>query len=130
MADREEREISTADIAGAARRSEPASAGPGTAVLDAPEKGDERTPLFSPEDAARLHERWTQIQTGFVDEPREAVRRADTLVAEAIQRLAETFAREKTGLEEQWSRGGEVSTEDLRQALRRYRSFFERLLSV
>lgn len=75
-------------------------------------------------------ERWTEIQTGFVDEPQEAVRQADALVAEAIQRLAETFAREKSALEEQWSRGGEVTTEDLRQALRRYRSFFDRLLSV
>jgi inorganic triphosphatase YgiF len=77
-----------------------------------------------------MHDRWTSIQASFVDEPREAVRQADTLVAEAIQRLAETFAREKANLEEQWGRGDDISTEDLRQALRRYRSFFDRLLSV
>jgi len=127
MPDERERRISTADIAGAARPDEPRA---GTAVLDAPETAEARSPLFVPEDAARLHERWTEIQTGFVDEPRESVRQADSLVAETIQRLAETFAREKTALEEQWSRGSEISTEDLRQALRRYRSFFDRLLSV
>jgi hypothetical protein len=58
------------------------------------------------------------------------VEQADALVAEAIKRLAETFANERNQLEGQWDRGGDVSTEDLRQALQRYRSFFSRLLSV
>ena len=77
-----------------------------------------------------LRTRWTDIQAGFVDEPRRAVEQADGLVAEAIKRLAETFANERNQLEGQWDRGGDVSTEDLRQALQRYRSFFSRLLSV
>ncbi len=74
--------------------------------------------------------RWTDIQTGFVDEPRRSVEQADNLVAEVMQELARTFANEKDKLESQWGQGQNVSTEDLRQALQRYRSFFDRLLSL
>ena len=77
-----------------------------------------------------FHGKWNDIQAGFVDEPRRAVEQADGLVADAIKRLAESFAKERAQLEGQWVRGGDVSTEDLRQALQRYRSFFSRLLSV
>ena len=70
------------------------------------------------------------MQTGFVDSPRQAVERADALVAEVMQHLAKTFADERNGLERQWDRGGDVSTDDLRNAFQRYRSFFERLLST
>ena len=70
------------------------------------------------------------MQASFVDEPRQAVEQADRLVAAAIKRLAEIFAEEKARLEGQWDRGGDVSTEDLRQALRRYRAFFGRVLSI
>lgn len=87
-------------------------------------------PLFSEEEGRQLRTRWEQIQTGFVDEPRRAVERADTLVAEVMKRLAEVFADERSQLESQWTRGDDVSTEDLRIALRRYRSFFDRLLAV
>ena len=89
-----------------------------------------RAPLLPAEESGTLHGRWTEIQTQFVDEPRQAVEQADSLVAELMQRLAKMFADERNGLEQQWGKGDEVSTEDLRQALRRYRSFFERLLSV
>ena len=88
------------------------------------------TPLFAGNEAEELRHRWQDIQTGFVDEPRQAVERADALVATAIKRLAEMFANERNTLEQQWSRGDDVSTEDLRVALRRYRGFFDRLLSV
>ena len=88
------------------------------------------TPLFSASEAEALRRRWMEVQTGFVDEPRETVQQADTLVAETMKRLAEIFAQERASLEGQWSRGDEVSTEDLRLAMRRYRSFFDRLLSV
>jgi hypothetical protein len=126
--DERNRELSTADLAGAGSRSDRETR---TAVMDRPDDAETgRAPLFSPEDSRRMHERWTSIQAGFVDEPREAVRQADTLVAETIQRLAESFAREKSSLEEQWGRGDDISTEDLRQAFTRYRSFFDRLLSV
>ena len=92
---------------------------------------DERTePLFPAQDANELRGRWDAIQAGFVDEPRKAVEEADSLVASAMKRLAETFANERAGLERQWDRGDDVSTEDLRVALRRYRSFFGRLLSM
>jgi predicted lipid-binding transport protein (Tim44 family) len=86
--------------------------------------------LFPTGEADGFRSRWQDVQTGFVDEPRNAVEQADKLVAEMMQRLAQVFADERSRLEEQWSRGDDISTEDLRQALRRYRSFFDRLLSV
>jgi len=91
---------------------------------------DQPTPLFSPEESKDFHSRWDAIQVGFVDEPRKAVEQADTLVAGAMKRLAEGFAEERARLEAQWDQGDNVSTEDLRVALRRYRSFFGRLLAV
>ncbi|MDR3703546.1 MAG: hypothetical protein P4L56_28110 [Candidatus Sulfopaludibacter sp.] len=91
---------------------------------------DRSTPLFSADQAKEFRVRWDTIQGGFVDEPRRAVEQADSLVAGAMQRLAEVFAEERAKLEGQWDRKESVSTEDLRLALRRYRSFFGRLLSV
>lgn len=73
---------------------------------------------------------WHQIQADFVDSPRESVKKADELVASIIQRVAEVFAAERSKLESDWAEGRDVSTEDLRQALQRYRSFFDRLLSL
>jgi hypothetical protein len=73
---------------------------------------------------------WKDIQAEFVDEPRKAVQDADALVADLMQRLARMFAGERDQLESRWSGGGQVSTEDLREGLRRYRSFFERLLAA
>jgi hypothetical protein len=93
--------------------------------------GDHRaTPLFAKDETEDFRRRWTDIQAAFVDEPRQSVENADSLVASAIKRLAEIFARERSSLEQQWAQGGDVSTEDLRLALQRYRSFFDRLLSV
>lgn len=103
-----------------------ASAGAATA----PAIDEQATPLVSPEEAKDFRARWDAIQVGFVDEPRQAVQQADSLVAGAMKRLAEMFAAERGKLEGQWDRGDDVSTEDLRLALRRYRSFFSRLLSV
>jgi hypothetical protein len=87
-------------------------------------------PLFVPSDAQDFRSRWERIQSGFVDEPRTAVVKADELVANAIKRLAEVFATERHNMETEWDKTDNVSTEDLRIALRRYRSFFDRLLSV
>jgi hypothetical protein len=95
-----------------------------------PAEEEHNAPLLTPEQADPLRSQWDAIQTAFVDEPRRAVEDADHLVAQAMARLAETFAQERANLEQQWGRGQEASTEDLRQALRRYRSFFQRLLSV
>jgi hypothetical protein len=86
--------------------------------------------LFAVEEATRFHNRWTEVQSGFVDEPRVAVERADSLVAEVMKKLAEGFAHERDVLEHQWDRDGNVTTEDLRVALQRYRSFFDRLLKI
>jgi hypothetical protein len=82
------------------------------------------------EDAQGLTVTWQEIQARFVDEPREAVEDADALVAEVMRRLAETFAEERQRLEHGWHAGDQVSTEDLRVALQRYRSFFQRLLAA
>ena len=90
----------------------------------------DRTPLFREGELEGLRSRWNSVQAAFVDEPRQAVEQADELVASAMKRLAEVFAEERSGLEKQWDRGDNVSTEDLRIALQRYRSFFDRLLSV
>ena len=87
-------------------------------------------PLFAQNDTQDFRSRWEKIQIGFVDEPRKAVEQADELVASAIKRLAEVFATERQKLEAEWDKTDNVSTEDLRVALRRYRSFFDRLLSV
>ena len=86
--------------------------------------------LFPDDFLSDMRRRWDALQTGFVDEPRTAVKEADELVATAIQRLSESFTSERSKLEQQWSKGNDVSTEDLRLAFRRYRSFFQRLLSV
>jgi hypothetical protein len=88
------------------------------------------TPLFPNNEVENLRTRWKEVQTAFVDEPRRAVEQADGLVASAMKRLAEVFAEERSKLEKQWDRGDTVSTEDLRVALQRYRTFFHRLLSV
>jgi hypothetical protein len=90
----------------------------------------EPMPLFSESEMGDFRSRWSKVQTGFVDEPRRTVEDADKLVASVMQRLAEGFANERSGLEKQWDRGDNVSTEDLRVALQRYRSFFDRLLTL
>lgn len=87
-------------------------------------------PLFANNEAQDLRSRWEKIQIEFVDEPRKSVEKADELVATVIKRLAEVFADERNKLEHEWDKGDSVSTEDLRVSLRRYRSFFDRLLSV
>jgi hypothetical protein len=100
------------------------------ATAPAPAMAQETGPLFTGSEANELRSRWDAIQVGFVDEPRRAVEQADNLVAGTMKRLAEIFAEERNKLEHAWDQGENVSTEDLRQALRRYRSFFGRLLSV
>lgn len=90
----------------------------------------EPTRLFAGSEAERFRDRWVTIQAGFVDEPRRSVEQADTLVAEVTQRIAQVFADERSQLEKQWDVEGDIDTEQLRVALRRYRLFFDRLLSM
>ena len=85
--------------------------------------------IFPENEVRDLRGRWDRAQAMFVDEPRKAVQEADSLVAATVKRVAELFADERAKMEKQWDRGDNVSTEDLRQALQRYRSFFDRLLT-
>jgi hypothetical protein len=100
------------------------------ATNDAQRDDDRLEPLLGADETGGFRERWRSIQAAFVDEPRQAVEEADSLVAELMQRLQQTFGDERENLESQWSRGDDVSTEDLRVGLQRYRSFFERLLTT
>ncbi len=145
----ENEELTTADIAGQRAGSETAG-GPrpvaaektmaeratldrnvGERNVEADPRGDDMAaPLFPSGEIDGLRSRWKEVQVAFVDEPRKAVEQADTLVASAMKRLAEVFSEERAKLEKQWDRGDNVSTEDLRVALQRYRTFFQRLLAV
>jgi hypothetical protein len=120
--DQTQEQLSTSDIA---------SRGAHRAETNGDEHPDEEaTPLFSQDEGNQLRSRWTAVQTAFVDDPRDAVAQADSLVAETIQSLATSFSDQRGRLEEQWGRGENVSTEDLRVVLQRYRSFFNRLLNL
>jgi hypothetical protein len=97
----------------------------------APKNEDEQlAPLFLPESAQAFRAQWDAVQIGFVDDPKQAVQQADELVAQVMKSLAETFASERAQLEGQVQQADQVSTENLRVALRHYRSFFQRLLSL
>lgn len=127
-----EQSISTADIVGsteptAAEAQRPETPKDGTNEI---ESREQQTPLIGGERGRSLLESWTTIQAGFVDSPRDAVQQADSLVAEVMQDLARSFAEERSHLEQQWDSGADVQTEDLRVALQRYRSFFQRLLAA
>ena len=119
-----EQPLSTAEFAAASS----------TSTLVEPKRADRAdsgaTALFPGGESETFQSRWSEIQTSFVDEPRNAVEQADSLVAEVMQRLARVFADERSRLEQQWDRGEDTDTEALRLALRRYRSFFDRLLSM
>ena len=115
----------TQDVRDAANRAE---AGRGGAPGMPPDQTE--AALFPDQELNELRSRWQGIQTEFVDQPRRSVEEADGLVAQTIKRLADSFANARAQLEGQWARGSDVSTEDLRVALQRYRSFFDRLLAV
>jgi len=93
-------------------------------------QSEERMELLPAGEAHELQSRWDKIQASFVDEPRKAVQEADALVDQTIRRLSETFTEARTRMEQDWGGGDNVSTENFRMTLRRYRSFFNRLLSV
>ena len=114
----DENRPSTRDLAPPPASSESAASGSAS--------GDE--PLLSVRDLDEFRSRWEDVEVRFVDDPRDAVSSADALVGEVMQSLTDTFSNERSKLEGQWDRGDEVGTEDLRRALQRYRSFFDRLL--
>jgi hypothetical protein len=133
-----ERSLTTADLAAAAEM--PTAQREVGRDLEAPvianktaelkQEGEQLAPLFLPDVAKGFRSRWDAVQSGFVDDPRQAVRHGDELVAQVMKSLAETFSSERAKLEGQVHQTDKASTEDLRIALRRYRSFFERLLSL
>jgi hypothetical protein len=86
--------------------------------------------LFADDELAGLRARWDNVQASFVDDPRECVQKADGLVADLVEQLTRNFSHSRSQLEEQWARGEDASTEDLRITLKRYREFFDRLLAV
>ena len=99
-------------------------------TADSTVSADTSNELFGDHELSQFHSRWTEVQAAFVDDPRDCVQKADGLVADVVDKLTAGFGQARSRLEEQWSRGEEVSTEDLRIALKRYRDFFERLLAV
>jgi hypothetical protein len=118
-------DVTTRDLAGVAEERETPD------EADLSQSGDEeRQPLLPQDQAERYRSEWQRIQAGFVDEPRKSVEEADRLVADLMQRLAAVFSDEREQLEKQWDSGDDVSTENLRVGLTRYRSFFDRLLST
>ena len=123
-----DRRPSTADIAAGGTRAPDADEDSSEQSEEASEEG--RPALLADDTSTSVRGRWETIQGSFVDEPRRAVEEADALVADLMQQLADSFATERRSLEGQWDRGDEVSTEELRIALQRYRSFFDRLLSA
>jgi hypothetical protein len=134
---REAMQPSTADAAPAederTTTADESSAGlaepPQTETEPSSEPSTERS-LLADDDLSGLRSRWDDVQAAFVDNPKECVQKADTLVAEVVEQLTTGFSDARSRLEAQWARGEKVSTEDLRVALKRYRDFFQRLLSV
>jgi hypothetical protein len=133
---RNEERLTTADIANPPRYEPITRPGPGVVInrsngqpAAAIDQEAQHNPLFPQDELQNFRSRWDKVQTSFVDEPRSAVEEADRLVASIVKRIAEQFASEREQLEKQWDRGENVNTEDLRQALKRYRAFFDRLLA-
>lgn len=93
-------------------------------------KDEQLAALFPQETAEAFRSDWDAVQIGFVDDPRKAVQQADELVAKVMKSLAESFANQRSSIEADVGRNEQADTENLRVALRRYRSFFERLLSI
>src|SRR6476620_2781531 len=112
------RQADTAEADSNDARSETASDSP----------AEERAALIPPDRAESYNSRWTQLKSDFVDEPSRAVRGANELVGEVLDELEELFRSQRAELE-QGLDSEQTTTEDLRQALGRYRSFFDRLLS-
>jgi len=134
-----QRPLSTADLAAASQPrpetdelagQQGRSTGAYAAERAAQASNEALAPLFTPDNAQHFRTRWDAVQTSFVDDPAAAVRQGDELVAQVMKSLAESFSSERARLEDQLTQSSAVSTEDLRLAFRRYRSFFERLLAL
>ena len=98
--------------------------------MTADPSGDATVRLFQSDELQAVVRKWREIQAEFVDQPKRAMQEADELVSELMDRLTQTFAAQRDQLEARWSESETISTEELRQGLQRYRSFFERLLAA
>lgn len=127
MAETEQTGLTTSDIAGTTTDRDSRDE---RSVEQHASDAERAEPLLPADQTDRFRQSWEDIQRDFVDRPRESVEQADALVADLMQRLAAGFSNERSRLESQWEGGDDVSTEDLRVALTRYRSFFQRLLSA
>jgi hypothetical protein len=124
----QEQDSSTTRTESATEQTRPFQPFTDASTADAESSSDKA--LFGDDMLAGLRARWDDVQAGFVDDPRQCVQKADGLVSDVLDKLTSGFAEARTRLEEQWARGEEASTEELRIALKRYREFFQRLLSV
>jgi hypothetical protein len=124
--------VTASDGAAASAEATEATQAAGTPAepLSAERESSTAEMLFADDELAELRARWAGVQAAFVDDPQDCVQKADVLVSDLVEQLTAGFAQARSHLEEQWSRGQEVSTEDLRLALMHYREFFERLLAV
>lgn len=132
-----DRSLSTADLMRASKAAPPTADGAGEVDMradgraEAPADAERPVALFTPELTQRFRARWDEVQIGFVDDPRRAVQQADELVAQVMSNLAESFAKERAQLESVMGGAADGAlTENLRVTLQRYRSFFQRLLSL
>jgi hypothetical protein len=135
--DTETRKLTTADLAAASqqraqtdRSAREEQRQPRPSDANAAKREEELAALFVPDAANGFRSRWDAVQIGFVDDPARAVREADELVAQVMKSLADSFAGERARFEDEVKQAGNASTETMRVALRRYRSFFQRLLSL
>lgn len=129
MDEEQRKTMSTADIAGISEEEKTDGRNLNEAQASRPVER-QVVPLLQDHEIDDLRSRWSSIQTGFVDEPRASVEQADALVAEVMKRIAQMFAEQRATLDKQWANNEDVSTEDLRVTLQRYRSFFNRLLTL
>jgi hypothetical protein len=119
-----------AEPAQAADTAAPDAEAPEAEPVSAKHEASTEEVLFADDDLAELRARWAGVQAAFVDDPKDCVHQADALVSDLFEQLTSGFAQVRSRLEDQWVRGEEASTEDLRLILMHYREFFERLLAV
>ena len=97
---------------------------PGPGPVFVPEAG----PVFAPESAQSFRVRWSSIQAGFIDDPRNAVQDADRFVADVVQSFTAGVEARRRALTSAWEQDGHSGTEELRLTMRQYRALVDRIL--
>jgi len=107
-----------------------AGAGEGNGAAGAAPRTSAKDGMTS-EDVAEFRSRWADVQASFIDDPHRACEQADNLVDLVLTRLTERFAKERKQLVLKWDRGHErTETEELRVAMKGYRTLIDRLLTA